>query len=60
MRRDSLPMAAALLVAAVGGGVVAVAIASLVGVGKNTTTVREVGSPTLLPTEEFRERAAGR
>jgi S1-C subfamily serine protease len=45
-------MAAALLVAALGGGVVAVAIASLAGVGKNTTTVREVGSPTLLPTED--------
>jgi putative serine protease PepD len=36
-------MAAALLVAALAGGVAAVAVASLVGVGKNTTTVREVG-----------------
>ena len=36
-------MAAALLVAAVAGGVVAVAVASLVGVGEHTTTVREVG-----------------
>ncbi|HMJ00834.1 MAG TPA: trypsin-like peptidase domain-containing protein [Gaiellaceae bacterium] len=35
-------MAAALLVAGVAGGGVAIAIASLVGVGKNTTTVREV------------------
>ena len=42
MRKDSVPMAAALLVAAVAGGGVAVAIASLVGVGENTTTVREV------------------
>ena len=36
-------MAAALLVASVAGGVVAVAVASLVGVGEHTTTVREVG-----------------
>ena len=36
-------MAAALLVAAVGGGVVAVAVAALAGVGEHTTTVREVG-----------------
>jgi S1-C subfamily serine protease len=36
-------MAAALLVASVAGGVVAVAAASLVGVGEHTTTVREVG-----------------
>ena len=43
-------MAAALLVAAVGGGGVAVAIASLVGVGGHTTTVREVG-PAFLPTD---------
>jgi S1-C subfamily serine protease len=35
-------MAAALLVASVAGGVVAVAVASLVGVGEHTTTVREV------------------
>jgi S1-C subfamily serine protease len=37
-----MPMAAALLVAAVAGGGVAVALASLVGVGEHTTTVREV------------------
>ena len=36
-------MAAALLVAALGGGVVAVAVAALAGVGEHTTTVREVG-----------------
>ena len=35
-------MAAALLVAGVAGGGVAIAVASFVGVGKNTTTVREV------------------
>ena len=35
-------MAAALLVASVAGGVVAVALASLAGVGEHTTTVREV------------------
>jgi S1-C subfamily serine protease len=52
-------MAAALLVAAVGGGVVAVAVASLVGVGKNTTTVREVGGPTLLPTEDVSGTSGG-
>ncbi len=45
-------MAAALLVAAVGGGVVAVAVASLVGVGEHTTTVREVGSGFALPSSD--------
>ena len=42
MRRDSLTMAAALLVAAVAGGAVAVAGASIVGIGEGTTTVREL------------------
>jgi len=42
LRKDSLPAAAALVVAALAGGGVAVALASLVGVGKDTTTVREV------------------
>src|SRR6187200_1730888 len=36
-------MAAALLVASLAGGVVAVALASLAGVGEHTTTVRELG-----------------
>jgi putative serine protease PepD len=40
--RESLSKAAALLVAAVAGGCVAVAVATLVGVGKETTTVREI------------------
>src|SRR5688500_7984093 len=44
-------MAAALLVAAVGGGGVAVAIASLVGVGGNTTTVRIV-TPEFSPPDD--------
>jgi S1-C subfamily serine protease len=42
MRRDSLTMAAALLVAAVAGGAVAVVGASIVGIGEGTTTVREL------------------
>jgi S1-C subfamily serine protease len=44
VRKESLPLAGALLVAAVAGGGVAVALASLVGVGERTTTVREVVS----------------
>jgi len=42
LRKDSLPLAVALLVAAVAGGTVAVVAATLVGVGESTTTVREV------------------
>jgi putative serine protease PepD len=42
VRRDSLTMGGALLVAAVAGGSVALAGAKLVGVGEDTTTVREV------------------
>jgi S1-C subfamily serine protease len=41
-RKDSLTVAGALLVAAVAGGAVAVAGASLVGLGEGTTTVREL------------------
>jgi S1-C subfamily serine protease len=44
-------MAAALLVASVAGGVVAVAVASLAGVGGHTTTVREVGGPAFVPSD---------
>jgi S1-C subfamily serine protease len=40
--KESLPKAAGLLAAAVAGGAVAIAGAALVGVGDNTTTVREV------------------
>ena len=42
MRKESLPLAAGLLVAAIAGGTVAIVGASLVGVGGHTTTVREV------------------
>ena len=42
VRRESLPKAAGLLAAAVAGGAVALAGAALVGVGDDTTTVREV------------------
>src|SRR5262245_4131424 len=42
VKRESLPMAAALLAAAVAGGAVAIAGAARVGVGDSTTTVREV------------------
>jgi S1-C subfamily serine protease len=47
--KESLPMAAGLLAAAVAGGAVAIAGAALVGVGDDTTTVREVllDRPTL-------------
>jgi S1-C subfamily serine protease len=44
-------MAAALLVASVAGGVVAVAVASLAGVGGHTTTVREVSGPAFVPSD---------
>jgi S1-C subfamily serine protease len=42
VRKDSLPKAAGLFAAAVAGGTVALVGASLLGVGENTTTVREV------------------
>ena len=42
-------MAGALLVAALGGGGVAVALASLAGVGGHTTTVRELVGPGFQP-----------
>jgi S1-C subfamily serine protease len=49
LRKESLPTAAALVVAAVAGGGIAVALASLVGVGDHTTTVREVVVPGFEP-----------
>lgn len=53
-------MAGALLVAAVAGGGVAVALASLVGVGGNTTTVREVFVPGFQPrTEDATSKSTG-
>jgi S1-C subfamily serine protease len=42
VRKDSVPKAAGLFVAALAGGTVAVIGAALVGVGEKTTTVREV------------------
>src|SRR6188474_340216 len=51
-------MAAALLVAALGGGVVAVAVASLAGVGEHTTTVREV-SGFALPSNDVDLQQSG-
>jgi S1-C subfamily serine protease len=42
VKRESLPKAAGLVVAAVAGGAVAIAGAALLDVGENTTTVREV------------------
>ncbi len=42
VRKDSLPKAAGLFVAAVAGGAVAIVGAALVGVGEKTTTVKEV------------------
>jgi S1-C subfamily serine protease len=46
VRKDSLPAAGALLVAALAGGTVAVVGAALVGTGDHTTTVREIVQPT--------------
>ena len=47
VRKESLPMAGALLAAALAGGTVAVIGAALVGTGEHTTTIRElVQTPT--------------
>jgi S1-C subfamily serine protease len=51
MRRDSLTKGAALLVAALAGGAVAVAGASLVGLGEGTTTVHELIRESSFPRE---------
>jgi S1-C subfamily serine protease len=75
VRKESLPMAAGLLVAAIAGGTVAIVGASLVGVGGHTTTVREVivdnapalerdvsdsdGTPRLTLADIYREDAPG-
>jgi S1-C subfamily serine protease len=57
VRKDSLPMAAALLAAGVAGGAVAIVGATLVGVAEKTTTVREVvREPTLLQSEVSRSQ----
>ena len=50
VRKESLPMAGALLAAALAGGTVAVIGAALVGTGEHTTTIRElVPTPTNPP-----------
>jgi S1-C subfamily serine protease len=75
VRKESLPLAAGLLVAAIAGGTVAIVGASLVGVGGHTTTVREVivdnapalerevsdsdGTPRLTLADIYREDAPG-
>ena len=46
MRKESLPVAGALFLAALAGGTVAVVGAALVGTGEHTTTVREIVEPT--------------
>jgi len=46
MRKDSLPIAGALFLAALAGGTVAVVGAMLVGTGEHTTTIRELVEPT--------------
>jgi S1-C subfamily serine protease len=48
VRRDSLPAAGALFLAALAGGTVAVVGAMLVGTGEHTTTVREIVEPSPL------------
>ena len=45
MRKESLPVAGALLVAALAGGTVAVIGAAIVGTGEHTTTIRELVEP---------------
>ena len=42
VRKESLPVAGALFLAALAGGTVAVVGAALVGTGEHTTTVREI------------------
>jgi S1-C subfamily serine protease len=50
VRKESLPMAGALLAAALAGGTVAVIGAALIGTGEHTTTIRElVQTPTNAP-----------
>jgi len=46
LRKDSLPLAGALFLAALAGGTVAVVGAMLVGTGEHTTTIRELVEPT--------------
>ena len=46
MRKESLPVAGALFLAALAGGTVAVVGAMLVGTGEHTTTIRELVEPT--------------
>ena len=53
-------MAAALLVASVAGGVVAVAAASFAGVGEHTTTVREIGSSFLPASDQVGLEQSGK
>ena len=73
VRKDTVPKAAGLFVAALAGGAVAVIGAGLVGVGEKTTTVREVlvdrssegsvsqleAGPRLTLRDIYRERAPG-
>jgi S1-C subfamily serine protease len=46
LRKDTLPLAGALFLAALAGGTVAVVGAMLVGTGEHTTTIRELVEPT--------------
>ena len=46
LRKDALPLAGALFLAALAGGTVAVVGAMLVGTGEHTTTIRELVEPT--------------
>jgi len=59
VRRDSLPVAGALFLAALAGGTVAVIGAAIVGTGEHTTTVREVVEPTPFSPSDVSQSGGG-
>jgi S1-C subfamily serine protease len=59
VRKETLPAAGVLFLAALAGGTVAVAGAWLVGTGDHTTTVREVVQPTPLSPSNVSETEGG-
>jgi S1-C subfamily serine protease len=60
VRRDALPAAGALFLAAVAGGTVAVVGAAVVGTGDHMTTVREIVQPTPSSPSNVSEGQSGR
>jgi len=59
VRKDSLPVAGALFLAALAGGTVAVIGAAIVGTGEHTTTVREVVEPTPFSPSDVSQSGGG-